>query len=151
MSWIKKHNKNTSEFILINTTKYVGKWPILCRSQWERMFCQFLDMNKNVVAWSSENIVIRYLDPLFPGSNKTRRYYPDFWFKNFQGEQYIIEVKPLKETKPPVQSKRKSYKTILTEQRTWETNKAKFKAAEQYAQKMGMKFLIMTERELFNK
>jgi hypothetical protein len=35
---------------------------------------------------------------------------------------YMIEIKPLKETIPPVPNKRKRTKTVLYEQKTWETN-----------------------------
>jgi hypothetical protein len=145
---IKQHRrgKNVTEYIPKNPKKYVGKYPILCRSKWERMFCQWVDVNKNIVEWSSENIQISYLD-----NNKPRRYYPDFYVMTNTGERWIVEIKPEREIHPPRNSKKKSLKTIQTEQRTYQRNMAKFKAANLYAKKMGMSFKILTEKQLFKK
>ena len=151
MSWVKRQPraKNVTEFIPRNPGKYVGSWPILVRSSWERQFCQFVDCNPEIVEWSSEDIVIPYLDPFI--QNKRRRYYPDFWIKTKNAERFIIEVKPSKDCRPPSPSKKKSHKTILTERKTYKMNMAKFEAATRYAQKMGMKFKIITEKELHGK
>jgi hypothetical protein len=147
-SWIKS-KRGIGEFIPKNTKKYVGSYPIIIRSGWERRFCTWVDVNQNIIEWSAEDIVIPYLDPII--LNKKRRYYPDFWIKTKNNQRFIIEVKPLKDTRPPRASKKKSRKTILTEQKTYKMNLAKFKAAKQYADKMGMTFKIITEKELFGK
>ena len=35
--------------------KYKGNSNmIICRSSWERKFCQWCDMNNNVISWASE-------------------------------------------------------------------------------------------------
>ena len=115
------------------------------------MFWQWVDVNDNIIQWSSEGTMIKYLDPLQPMTNRTRRYFPDFWIKTKNHEEFLIEIKPYKETIPPKVTKKKSKKTILTERKTWEINKAKFQAAKRYCQKMGMKFKILTEKELFRK
>jgi hypothetical protein len=146
-----KKNKKYSEFVPINAQKYVGRYPIIIRSSWERLFCQWLDVTPTVLQWSSENIAIPYYDPV---QMKNRRYYPDFWMKikNREGgpTEYIVEIKPAKETKPPTKRGRKSKKTRLFQESTWVTNQAKFRAAEKYCRKMGYKFKIMTEKNLFH-
>ena len=62
--------------------------------------------------------------------------------------KYLVEIKPYKQTVPPVVSKRKKQSTILYEQRTFAVNQCKWAAAEKYAKKRNMKFIILTENEL---
>jgi hypothetical protein len=149
---IKRKGKKTEFFVPRNGSKYIGRYPIVVRSSWERMVCQWLDSNEDVLEWSSENYAIHYYDPI---QMKERRYYPDFFArivdKEGRSTSYIIEVKPLKETRPPIKTRKQSRKTQLTQESTWVTNKAKFEAAERYCKKMGYRFQLLTERELFNK
>ena len=82
--------------------KYIGEnYPVL-RSSYEAKFCRWLDVNENVKAWASEQIEIPYFDPT---TNKKRRYFPDFFMKAIDKygilKNYIIEIKPDKETRPP--------------------------------------------------
>ena len=148
----RKIKKRWGEFIPINPNKYTGRYPIIIRSSWERMFCQWLDATPTILEWSSENIAIPYYDPI---QQKKRRYYPDFWIKvrnrNNGTSKFVVEIKPDKETKPPVKRGNRSKKTKLFQESTWITNQAKFKAAEQYCKKMGYTFKIMTEKNLFFK
>ena len=59
-----------------NPKKYIGDASqIICRSNWEREFCNYCDSNKNIVTWASEEFCIPYISPL---DNKRHRYYPDF-------------------------------------------------------------------------
>ena len=150
MTFVKrKKNKNQGQFIPKNPDKYTGSYPIIVRSSWERMFCQWLDANQNVMSWTSEGVVIPYYDPI---QQKRRRYYPDFWVKwnTPQGiQQFLIEIKPNKETKAPKSSRYKSTKTQLYQEATWVTNQAKFEAAEKYCRKMGWNWKILTEKQLF--
>ena len=147
-----KHKKNVSQFIPKNPEKYCGSYPCYVRSSWERMYCQFCDMTPSIVEWSSESIFIKYWDPV---QQRTRRYYPDFYQlvldKDGKYKEYIIEIKPLKETKPPRKTSGKSQKTLRHQQATWRTNKAKFETAEKYCNKMNYTFKIITEQDLFNK
>ena len=147
-----KHAGNISQFIPKNPKKYKGSYPCICRSSWERMYCQFLDMTPTIVKWSSENIFIKYWDPV---QQRTRRYYPDFYQqvldKDGKYKEYIVEIKPAKETKPPRKTGKKSKTTLRHQQATYITNQAKFEAAHGYCKKIGMEFKIITEKELFNK
>lgn len=142
-----KRNKNEKEYIPFNTEKYCGTYPIVCRSSWEEKMCQWLDYNKNVIEWSSEGHRIPYFDGT---SGKNRIYYPDFYafFKNRR--KFIIEVKPTKDMRMPKRGK-KSQKTMYMREHTFLVNQAKFKAAKQYCKKMGMEFVIITEKDLFRR
>ena len=147
MSFIKsRKKKNIREYIPKNPQKYKGRYPIITRSTWEYKFCQWIDVNPNITEWSSEGIAIRYYDPI---QMKKRRYYPDFLIKNLEGQRFLIEIKPYKETKPPSKRGRKSEKTKLWQEATYLTNKAKFEAAKLYCNKMNWIFKLITERDLF--
>lgn len=144
--------KNLSNYSPINIKKYKGKIPIIVRSSWERMFCQWADMNDNIIEWSSESITIKYFDPT---QNKIRRYYPDFLIKikdkNNKIKKWLIEVKPYHETLPPKITRKKSKKTIIHQENTYIRNKAKWEAANKYCNKMNWQFKVLTENQLFNK
>ena len=131
--------------------KYKGRYPIVIRSTWERAFCQWCDSNPMIKSWSSESITIPYFDPV---KRRRRRYFPDFFMvvkdKTEKEIKYIVEIKPFKETLPP-KPKGKKKKTRLYEERTYSTNQAKWKAAEDYCKKFGYTFKIITEKELFGK
>jgi hypothetical protein len=81
-----------------NPQKYVGDVnTIVCRSLWERHVCKFLDENKSITKWSSEEIAIPYYSPI---DKKIHNYYPDFLVEihnNGCKEVWLIEIKP-KET-----------------------------------------------------
>ena len=65
--------------------------------------------------------------------------------------RYLIEIKPKKQTKPPVTKKTtKKQSTILYEKATYVINQVKWEAARQWCEKHGYKFLIITEDQLFN-
>ena len=59
--------------------KYKGDTSnIICRSSWERKFCQYCDLNESILEWGSEEFWIPYRSPV---DNKTHRYFPDFIIK----------------------------------------------------------------------
>ena len=72
---------------------------IICRSTWETKFCNYCDLNENILEWASEEFFIKYVSPV---DNRFHRYYPDFLIKvkESTGEikTYVIEVKPKKQT-----------------------------------------------------
>lgn len=135
-----------------NKEKYQGKYPIITRSSWERVFCEYCDANPSILHWSSESIEIHYYDPV---KRKHRRYYPDFLVElidiNGKKQSYVIEIKPYKELVKPVKSPNKKKKTNMYESATFATNQAKWRAANDYCKKRGLIFRIITERELFKK
>jgi hypothetical protein len=79
------------------------------------------------------------------------RYFPDFYIKRkgVDGtiESILIEVKPYKQTKPPVVSNNRTLRYI-TEVKQWGINSSKWKYAKAYCDDRGWKFMIITEKEL---
>jgi hypothetical protein len=130
-----------------NPSKYIGDHNnIICRSLWERKFCKYLDENKSVLRWASEEITIPYLCPV---KNKVCLYYPDFLFETIDDEQnvktYLVEIKPKKQTTPPTNTKKKSYSQ---EMMIYMINKSKWKSADKLCEENGWTFKILTEDEL---
>lgn len=137
-----------SKFWPTNKTKYVGNsMPLIARSMWERKFMIWADLNPNVLEWASESVVVLYESPI---DGERHRYIPDFVLKvrDAKGGTRIImvEVKPYKQTIPP-RAKRKT-KRLLLEQAIYETNDAKWKAAQAFCEARGWEFRIMTEYDL---
>jgi len=146
----RKLRKNEKNFIPNNIEKYVGRYPIICRSSWEYRYCQWLDVNPAVLEWSSEGHCIRYVDPYQP-QNK-RRYIPDYYVCMNTGngkKRFIVEIKPERDLLPPPRNTKKSKRTIQMMETAYNVNMAKFKAAEEYCRKMGYTFKILTEKQLF--
>ena len=139
-----------TKYLPENATKYMGNpTKIVCRSTWERKMCKYLDNNVNVLRWASEELSIPYLSPV---DNKMHKYYPDFIaeVRTNTGEikTFLIEVKPYKQTKPPVIKKRKT-KSYDTNMKTYAVNEAKWKAARKLCDDNQWEFTILTENELF--
>lgn len=109
---------------------------------------KYCDNNPNVLEWGSEEVIIPYLSPV---DGRIHRYFVDFYMKlkdaNGKETKYLIEIKPSKFTKPPVQSSRKT-RRYIEEVMTWGVNQAKWKNAHEFCENRGWKFEIITEREL---
>lgn len=131
-----------------HTDKYVGNIDnIVCRSNWERKFCKYLDSNSNIIRWSSEELKIPYISTI---DKNIHHYYPDFLFEAIKDnllQTYVIEIKPKKQTIKPIPKKNK--KAHLNECITYETNTCKWKAADIYCRNQGWIFKILTEDDLF--
>ena len=138
-----------SKYTPIYPSKYQGNTKhIICRSSWERKFCQWCDKNSSIIYWASEEISIPYVSPK---DNRVRRYYPDFLIKvqekNNIVKTYVVEVKPKKQTLPPKPRKRVT-KSYLYECTTYAVNQAKWKAANEFCKDNRIEFKIVTEDEL---
>jgi hypothetical protein len=136
-------------FVPKNPMKYAGDpTMVIYRSSWEVKFMAWADRNPNVLKWSSEETVIPYICPT---DNKLHRYFVDFQIqtRNKAGvlKTFLIEVKPYKQTIPPVPQQRVT-KQYLTEVLTWGKNDAKWKAARDFCKDRGWEFVILTEKEL---
>jgi hypothetical protein len=132
-----------------NPQKYVGDPNnIVYRSSWECRVMDWLDRNRDIISWASEELIVPYISPV---DNRVHRYFPDFLVKlrNKEGQlkTLMIEVKPKKQTQPPMQQRRIT-KQYITEVTTWGVNQAKWKAAEEYCLDRGWQFKIMTEEHL---
>lgn len=137
------------KFVPKNLHKYLGDHKnIVYRSLLERRFMSWADGNPNILKWSSEEVVIPYLNIT---DGKIHRYFPDFFIvvkdKTGLQKKILIEVKPEKETREPKVQNRKT-RRYLQEVMTWGKNKSKWEAAQRYCDKNQMQFVILTEKDL---
>ena len=129
--------------------KYKGDpTNIIYRSLWERKFMVYCDKNQNILEWASEEIAIPYRSPI---DNRVHRYFPDFYMKvketNGKIKNYVIEVKPAKQTKPPTKPKRQT-KGYIREAYEYAKNQAKWKMAREFCADRQWEFKVVTEKEL---
>jgi hypothetical protein len=143
-----------------NPHKYIGSVDrIIFRSSWESVFMTWCDMQPSITKWNSEGVMVPYYSPI---DKKQHRYYVDFWIlieANGQKKQYLIEIKPVAQTKLPDQklvakvregsATAAQIKRYNQQLRTYIVNNAKFAAASQYAAKLGMEFKVCSESFLF--
>lgn len=133
-----------------NPKKYKGNpTNIVYRSSWELKFMNYCDLNENIIQWQSEEIVIPYRSPI---DNKYHRYFVDFYMKIKQTDgaikEYLVEIKPKKQTQQPNANPKRKTKYWINEVKTWGKNQAKWDAAKEYCLDRGWEFLILTEDNL---
>tara|TARA_R110000824_G_scaffold93251_3_gene225652 strand:+ start:1729 stop:2169 length:441 start_codon:yes stop_codon:yes gene_type:complete len=136
-------------FVPKNQDKFIGT-KATYRSGLELKFFRFCDNSSNVLKWGSENIVVPYKNPL---DNRYHKYYVDNFVVIKEGKEikkYLVEIKPYKQTKKP-QTKYRKKQHLIYEQKAYVTNQAKWSAAREYCKKCGFTFIIITEKELYNK
>ena len=132
------------KFVPKNVNKYKGNPnQIFFRSLWEYHLFRWLDGSSDVEEWGSETVVIPYFNLL---DKKIHRYFVDIYAKIRDKDgvirKYLVEVKPYKETIRP-----KDVRMVPK----YITNMSKWKAAEEFAKKNGMRFILLTEKELYGK
>ena len=101
-------------FVPLFPEKYAGDPTcIIMRSSWETRFAGWCDKNPAVIKWTSEETVIPYRCPT---DDKIHRYFVDFQIQirqtSGQLKTYLIEVKPEKQTQPPVYPGRRTQRYI---------------------------------------
>ena len=132
-----------------NPAKYAGDHKnIIYRSTWECKVMDWLDKNPNVISWASEELTVPYKSPV---DGRFHRYFPDFlvkWkTKDGKVRTMMIEVKPKRQTQPPVKKSRVT-KQYINEVATWGVNQAKWAAAVEYCADRGWEFQVLTEDDL---
>lgn len=135
-----------------NPEKYIGNPnEITYRSSWETKVFIWCDTNPNVVRWNSEDVKIPYISPI---DGRQHRYFVDLYLEIRQPDgsikRYLAEIKPEKQTKPPVVPTRKT-KQFINEAMTYAVNEAKWKAAIEVCKDNGLEFIILTEKHIFGK
>ena len=70
--------------------------------------------------------------------------------KSGEIETIIVEIKPEKQTIQPKITPKKKKKTILEENMVFQINKSKWESAKTFCDQNSWKFVIITEKELFN-
>lgn len=108
----------------------------------------WLDKDKSIISWASEELFIPYKSPL---DGRSHRYFPDFLVKVITKEgitkTLLIEVKPKYQTQPPKQRSRVT-KQYINEVATYGVNQAKWSAATEYCLDRGWEFKVITEDDL---
>ena len=142
-----KRNSGFSQgyFPINECQKYVGKGPIIYRSSWERKFCMYCESNPQIVQWSSEPVKIKYINSL---DGREHSYFPDYYMKLDNDDEYLIEVKPSSQLQKPTPPKRKTKKAVANYKYAYEmyvTNMCKSQYEEHWCNKRGWKFLVVTE------
>lgn len=126
-----------------NPQKYVGRGSIKYRSSWEFHAMNFFDLHEGIIQWASESIHIPYRNP-FTGKNTI--YVPDFFliYCDKDGKQHaeLVEIKPSKEM---MMENARS----LRDKAAVALNQAKWSAANAFCKAHGIKFRIITEKDLF--
>lgn len=125
--------------------KYLGVGEPTYRSSWELTFMMFCDNNPSVQQWASESVRIPYRDPL---TGKHTVYVPDFLItyldKNQKKHAELIEIKPNSQTV------RESVGKNPHNQAEYIRNMAKWEAASKWAKQYGVKFRVISERDIFH-
>jgi len=139
------------KYVPKNISKYKGDVSkIVYRSSWERTFMVWCDTDPDILAWSSETVIIPYYDPV---KKQERSYHVDFRIVTRQADGSVkvalVEIKPYKQTVKPRANRNKSDKTMITEAAAWLTNEAKWKAARAFCKALNWDFHIITERQLY--
>ena len=133
------------KFTLKHPEKYVGNKSPTYRSSWEFHFMKFCDENPAIGAWASEAIKIPYRSPL---TGKPTVYVPDFFiqYKDKKGNAKVELI----EIKPSTQAMKENIGRNSHNQASYVLNMAKWEAAYKYAKSKGIKFRVITEKELFH-
>lgn len=136
---------------------------IVFRSSYEKIFCNFLDLDENVIEWGSEIVEIPYYSKT---DNRKHKYITDFVFvsKNSNNiiEKWLVEIKP--KTQVPILNEKKQivYPDLpkmkrLTQKRIdrWKLhcdiltkNHEKWESAKAWCKNNNYKFKVITEDEL---
>ena len=128
-----------------NPKKYVGNTKqIVYRSLLERRFMRYCDLNEDILYWASEELPVRYYNPL---DKKYHRYFQDFVVKTVNNDKYMIEIKPSRQVAKPKPPKKKT-KSYMRESFEYIKNQAKWQAAKSYCDDNGMQFKVITEKDL---
>lgn len=141
----------------INEHKYIqpkdktmNKKPIPeYRSSYELQAMRYADANPAIIKWGAECFTIPYIKPT---DMQQHRYYIDMYLEFSSGDKFLVEIKPFAETIPPKPPRKSSDKADYYYQlalQTYAVNQAKWSAAKRFGEMNNMKFIILTERELF--
>lgn len=138
------------KFTPMNPKKYNGDLNnIVYRSSWELAAFKFCDSTPQIVAWSSEELVIPYRCAT---DGRMHRYFLDLviWVRHPDGtkKKFIVEIKPASQLNKPRKTAKKKDETYLHECLTYAKNQSKWAAARKWAADNESDFIIWTEKEL---
>lgn len=102
------------------------------------------DEHPNIIAWASEPLRIPYTHPL---TGKTTIYIPDFVVEYIDGANRrhveMIEIKPSTQTYVTEAKSKKDKEALVV-------NMSKWQAAQKFCAKHGIKFRVLTEKEIYH-
>lgn len=131
-------------FTCKNPGKYFGKHTPRYRSSWELVFMRMCDDHPGVIGWASEGHSIPYRNPF---TGKYTHYVPDFLivYQNKKGEKKMemVEIKPSTQSSITEAKSKKDQASVAL-------NHAKWTAANEWCRRKGIKFRVVTEKEIFN-
>lgn len=137
------------KFRLEHPEKYIGDPNnVIFRSSWERIVMNHFDSNDSILRWQSEELHIPYRSPV---DRRIHRYMVDFtfWANTKDGlKKFLVEVKPKKETVEPKKRPTESEASFQERVKTFLVNRAKWKAAVEYAAAEGSQFIVLTEDQI---
>ena len=145
----KKYKEFKSGKYIPNNEEKFGENAYIYRTSYELQLFKWCDSNPNILKVGYEKIVIPYICKT---DNRLHKYYLDFFIIMKEKDKnvvYLIEVKPYRQTIPPVPSNRKKKTTILTENLNWLKNTSKWTSAKQYCQSKGYRWCILTEKGIY--
>lgn len=138
-------NTARGKFTPKNPEKYQGASDPTYRSSWELTFMLFCDNNPSVIHWASESVKIPYRDPL---TGKNTVYVPDFLIvyvdKTSKKHAELVEIKPNNQATLEAVGKNK------LNQAQYIRNMAKWEAAQAWCKKYGIKFRVISEKDIFH-
>lgn len=132
-------------YALKNPKKYIGLGTPRYRSSWEFSVMKMCDENDAIEQWASESVKIPYRDPL---TGKNTIYVPDFLVvftdNKKQKRAELWEVKPVN------QSIKERVGKNPYNQTQYVRNMVKWEAAKNWCRQNGVKFRIITEKDLYH-
>lgn len=131
--------------------KYIGQKPPYYRSSWEARFMNFLEENKMVKRWGSENLKVPYKLP----DASTHNYIIDFYVEIYDTagklQKYAVEIKPNSQTgnkaqpRKPKNNSKKAWDNYNAKMKKIHVNQFKWEAATRFCKSRGFKFIVLTE------
>ena len=138
------NNYNQGYFTPTNPGKYIGHGTPKYRSGWELTVMRFCDNHPSIIGWASESLRIPYRNPF---TGRDTFYVPDFLItyqdKNGNKISEIIEVKPRNQAMLEMAKTQQEKAAVVL-------NMAKWEACRHWCKKMGLKFRILTEEDIYN-
>ena len=99
-----------------NKSKYNGdSTNVIYRSLWEKAVFMWCDKNSNVKNWSSESVIVPYY---YDVDKKYHRYFVDMKITFNDNKTLLVEIKPERETVPPIEEEMEPYKEHKRELRS---------------------------------
>lgn len=131
-----------------STKQRDNEFYVQYKSALERIAFCYADLNPKITKFSVEPFNIPYVKPT---DGLVHRYFIDLFLEFVTGEKFLVEIKSYNETIKPIPPKIKSPNVILRYKQQLETyliNQAKWASAKQFAESRGMKFIVLTEKQL---